>query len=95
MTSQRMGMVIGVKWDKLAEHKRLHAEPWPERDAALSAANILREPKSLLFDYGEYVGGGVDAITRDYRRARQGPIRGLGCRHGAACRVRSSSLGPS
>ena len=59
---QRMGMVIGVKLEKLAEYKRLHAEPWPEMDAALSAANIrnysiyLREPEMLLFGYWEYVG---------------------------------------
>lgn len=61
-TTQRMGMVISVKPEKLDEYKRLHAEPWPEMDAALSAANIrnysiyLREPENLLFGYWEYVG---------------------------------------
>ena len=59
---QRMGMVIGVKPEKLAEYKALHAEAWPEMNAALSAANIrnysiyLREPENLLFGYWEYVG---------------------------------------
>ena len=59
---RRMGMVIGVKPDKLAEYKRLHAEPWPDMNAALSAANIrnysiyLREPENLLFGYWEYAG---------------------------------------
>jgi len=59
---QRMGMVIGVRPEKLDEYKRLHAEPWPEMNAALSAANIrnysiyLREPENLLFGYWEYVG---------------------------------------
>ena len=59
---QRMGMVIGVKPDKLDEYKRLHATPWPEMDAALKAANIanysiyLREPELLLFGYWEYTG---------------------------------------
>jgi L-rhamnose mutarotase len=59
---QRMGMVIGVKADKLDEYKRLHAAPWPEMDAALKAANIanysiyLREPELLLFGYWEYTG---------------------------------------
>jgi L-rhamnose mutarotase len=59
---QRMGMVIGVKADKLAEYKRLHAESWPEMNAALTAANIanysiyLREPENLLFGYWEYNG---------------------------------------
>lgn len=62
MTVQRMGMVIGVKADRLAEYKRLHAQSWPEMNAALAAANIrnysiyLREPEMLLFGYWEYVG---------------------------------------
>jgi L-rhamnose mutarotase len=60
--AQRMGMVIGVKPERLAEYKALHAEPWPDMDAALSAANIqnysiyLREPENLLFGYWEYLG---------------------------------------
>lgn len=60
--SQRMAMVIGVKPEKLAEYKRLHAEPWPEMNEALSAAHItnysiyLREPENLLFGYWEYTG---------------------------------------
>ena len=64
---QRMGMVIGVRPAKLAEYKRLHAEPWPEMDAALSAANIrnysiyLREPENLLFGYWEYLGTDYEA----------------------------------
>lgn len=62
MAVQRMGMVIGVKSEKLAEYKRLHAEPWPEMNAALGAANVrnysiyLREPENLLFGYWEYTG---------------------------------------
>ena len=59
---QRMGMVISVKPEKLDEYTHLHAHPWPEVNAALSAANIrnysiyLREPEMLLFGYWEYVG---------------------------------------
>ena len=59
---QRMGMVIAVRPEKLDEYRRLHAEPWPDMNAALSAANIrnysiyLREPENLLFGYWEYVG---------------------------------------
>ena len=62
MSVTRMGMVIGVKPEKLAEYKALHANPWPEMNAALSAANIrnysiyLREPENLLFGYWEYTG---------------------------------------
>ena len=65
--AQRMGMVIGVRAEKLAEYKRLHAEPWPEMNAALSAANIrnysifLREPENLLFGYWEYHGSDFEA----------------------------------
>lgn len=62
MSVTRMGSVIGVKPEKLALYKELHAHPWPEINAALSAANIrnysiyLREPEMLLFGYWEYVG---------------------------------------
>ena len=64
---QRMGMVIGVRPEKLAEYKQLHATPWPEMDAALSAANIrnysiyLRKPENLLFGYWEYAGTNHEA----------------------------------
>jgi L-rhamnose mutarotase len=59
---QRMGMVIAVRPEKLADYKALHASPWPEMNAALSAAHIgnysiyLREPENLLFGYWEYTG---------------------------------------
>ena len=47
---------------KSGETFSIHAEPWPEMNAALSAANIrnysiyLREPENLLFGYWEYTG---------------------------------------
>lgn len=59
---QRMGMVIGVKPEKIAEYKRLHADTWPEVLEMIHACNIrnytifLREPENLLFSYWEYVG---------------------------------------
>ncbi|MGV3551585.1 L-rhamnose mutarotase [Rhizobium sp.] len=58
----RMGMVIGVRADRVAEYKALHAEPWPEMDAALKEANIhqysifLKEPENLLFGVWDYRG---------------------------------------
>lgn len=67
MTVQRMGMVIGIRPDKLALYKELHAKPWPEMNAALNAANIhnysiyLREPEGLLFGYWEYRGSDFEA----------------------------------
>jgi L-rhamnose mutarotase len=57
-----MGMMIAVKPEHLAEYKHLHAKPWPEMTAALSAAHItnysiyLRQPENLLFGHWEYVG---------------------------------------
>ena len=59
---QRMGMVIGLKPDKIAEYKQLHAAAWPEILSMISACNIrnysifLREPENLLFGYWEYHG---------------------------------------
>lgn len=59
---QRMGMVIGLAPDKIAEYKRLHAAVWPEVLAMISACGIrnysifLKEPENLLFGYWEYHG---------------------------------------
>jgi len=59
---QRMGMMIGVNSEKVAEYKRLHAAVWPEVLAMISACNIrnysifLREPENILFGYWEYHG---------------------------------------
>jgi L-rhamnose mutarotase len=72
----RMGMVIGVKPEKLAEYRALHASPWPEMNAALSEANIhdysifLKEPENLLFGVWDYRG-------LDY----EGDMKRLGERH--------------
>ena len=59
---KRMGMVIGVKPDRIAEYKRVHAAVWPEILAKISECHIrnysifLREPENLLFGYWEYHG---------------------------------------
>ena len=59
---KRMGMVIGIKPDRIAEYKRTHAAVWPEVLAKISDCNIrnytifLREPENLLFAYFEYHG---------------------------------------
>jgi L-rhamnose mutarotase len=60
--TQRMGMCIGLKTDKVAEYKQLHTAVWPEILARISACNIrnysifLREPENILFGYWDYVG---------------------------------------
>lgn len=59
---QRIGMVIGVKPDKITQYKRLHADVWPDVLAMISACNIrnysifLKEPENLLFSFFEYHG---------------------------------------
>ena len=64
---QRMGMMIGLKAEKVAEYKRLHAAVWPEVLAVISASNIrnytifLREPENLMFAYWEYHGDDFEA----------------------------------
>jgi L-rhamnose mutarotase len=60
MTGQRYGMVIKVKPEMLAEYKRLHAEPWPEVLATITACNIrnysIYFKDGFLFSYFEYIG---------------------------------------
>lgn len=64
---QRMGMVIGIKPDKIDDYKRLHAAVWPDVLAQIAGSNIrnysifLREPENLLFGYWEYHGTDITA----------------------------------
>ena len=64
---QRMGMVIGIAPEHIAEYKRLHAAVWPAVLARLAQSNIrnysifLREPENLLFGYWEYHGSDYEA----------------------------------
>ena len=54
---QRMGMVIGLKPDKIEAYKRLHTAVWPDILAKISECHIanysiyLKEPENLLFGY--------------------------------------------
>lgn len=64
---QRMGWVIGIAPEHIAEYKRLHAAVWPTVLARIHRSNIrnysifLREPENLLFGYWEYVGDHFEA----------------------------------
>ncbi|WP_108663437.1 L-rhamnose mutarotase [Acuticoccus kandeliae] len=64
---QRMGMVIGIAPDKIAEYKALHANAWPAILDEIHACNIrnftifLREPENLLFGTWEYHGTDFEA----------------------------------
>jgi L-rhamnose mutarotase len=59
---KRMGMVLGLKPERIADYKRIHAGVWPEILTKITACNIrnysifLREPENLLFGYWEYHG---------------------------------------
>jgi len=59
---QRMGRVIGLKPEVIAEYKRIHAAVWPEVLKAIADSNIrnytifLKEPENILFAYWEYHG---------------------------------------
>ena len=59
---ERMGMVIGLNAEKVAEYKKLHADVWPGVLAKITECNIrnytifLKEPENLLFAYWEYHG---------------------------------------
>lgn len=59
---QRMGMMIGLEREKVAEYKRLHADVWPGVLKMISDCNIrnysifLKEPENVLFGYWEYHG---------------------------------------
>ena len=59
---QRMGMVLGLKPEKVEEYVRLHAAVWPDVLTMISACNIknysiyLKQPENLLFSTFEYHG---------------------------------------
>jgi len=67
---RRYGSVIGVKEDKLAYYKELHAHPWPGVLKKLDECNIhnysiylkqMDDGKHYLFSYFEYTGSDFDA----------------------------------
>ena len=59
---KRMGMVIGIAPERVAEYKRLHAAVWPGVLRRIAASGIrnytiyLREPENLLSATWEYHG---------------------------------------
>ena len=73
MPMKRMGMVIGVKPERIAEYKSLHAAVWPDVLAMISACNIrnytifLREPENLLFAVWDYHGSNFAADAAEWR----------------------------
>lgn len=67
MNTRRMGMMIRLKPDRIAEYRRLHRAVWPEilekiRECSIRNYTIfLREPENILFGYWEYVGTDFEA----------------------------------
>jgi L-rhamnose mutarotase len=67
---QRMGLVMGLKAEKIAEYKKLHADVWPSVLKMIGECNIknytifLREPENLLFAYFEYHGSDFAADSQ-------------------------------
>ncbi len=62
-----LAFVAQVRPERLAEYKALHAAPWREHMAVLTAAHIedytihLDEPRALLFARFTYAGSDLDA----------------------------------
>ncbi len=63
---KRYGSVIGLKADKIAEYKQLHAAVWPDVLQMIARRNLrnysiylrqLDDGNHYLFSYFEYVGG--------------------------------------
>ncbi len=65
----RYGMVTGLKPEKIAQYKKLHASPWPEVQKRISECNIQNysiylqkiDNQYFLFSYFEYTGSDFDA----------------------------------
>ena len=72
---KRYASVIGVRPDKLAYYKKLHAQPWPEVLAMIESCHIRNYSIYLfgdqLFSYFEYTGDDYDA---DMARMAADPI---------------------
>jgi L-rhamnose mutarotase len=70
---KRFGWVTGIKPEKIAYYKRLHANPWPSVAAGIKACHIRNysiflgevEPgKYYLFSYLEYTGDDFEAEAK-------------------------------
>jgi L-rhamnose mutarotase len=65
---ERRAVVIGLRPESLDEYRRLHAQPWPEVIARLTACHISNYSifyrDGLLFGYLEYTGRDWEADQR-------------------------------
>ena len=64
---RRVGMVTGIRPERIEDYKRLHADTWPGVLRQIRASRIrnfviyLREPENLLFAHFDYVGDDLEA----------------------------------
>jgi L-rhamnose mutarotase len=69
--TKRFGMVVGLKADRVADYKRLHADVWPDvldamrRNGWRNFDIYLKEPENLLFGTFEYTGDDFAASSGD------------------------------
>ena len=77
---KRYGSVIGVKPEKLAEYKKLHAAVWPDALKRIQQCHIqnysiylrqLDDGRSYLFSYFEYTG---EDFLADMARMAADPV---------------------
>jgi L-rhamnose mutarotase len=74
---KRIGSLIGLRAEHIAEYKRVHAAVWPDVLKQIGSSNIrnytifLREPENLLFSYFEYVG---DDLEGDMAKMAADPV---------------------
>lgn len=87
---KRIGMVIGIRPEKIDEYKRLHADAWPGVLKQIRASNIrnfviyLREPENLLFGHFEYHG---DDLAADMAAMAADPVTQEWWRETDPCQV--------
>lgn len=62
---KRYGSLIGIKPERLADYKKLHANVWPEVLKMITQCNIrnysIYFKDNMLFSYFEYVGNDYEA----------------------------------
>lgn len=97
---QRFAMVVGLRADKLAEYRALHADPWQGVLDQLDRCNVrnysiwlceLRPGEQLLFGYFDYVG---DDFAADMARMGESETTQLWWDRTAPCQTPIATAGP-
>lgn len=72
---KRYGSIIGVKPEKLAEYKKLHAAVWPGVLATIKACHIqnysIYYKDNMLYSYYEYTG---EDYQKDMEKMASDPV---------------------